>query len=158
GRDWSRQNACEDVLSIAPGAPVVSIVFDMEYLRRVVTNLLDNALRYASRKPASIQISVPPGGVSGPAQTVCLGVWSDGAALDASVEQHLFEPFFSSESRSSGLGLYICRELCESHGALIGHERTRRVVMGQLVPGNEFFVTFRQTTDHRTDQVTSSTP
>ena len=29
----------------------------------------------------------------------------------------LFEPFFSSESRSSGLGLYISRELCERYGA-----------------------------------------
>ena len=34
------------------------------------------------------------------------------------VQRHLFEPFFSSESRSSGLGLFICRELCERHGAL----------------------------------------
>jgi two-component system sensor histidine kinase PilS (NtrC family) len=36
---------------------------------------------------------------------------------------HLFEPFFSSESRSSGLGLYICRELCERHGARIAYRR-----------------------------------
>jgi len=45
---------------------------------------------------------------------VSLQVWSDGAPLDPSVERHLFEPFFSSHSRSSGLGLYICRELCHA--------------------------------------------
>jgi len=53
------------------------------------------------------------------------------------VMRHLFEPFFSSESRSSGLGLYICRELCERYGAQIAYQRVR---LDQL-EGNEFFVT-----------------
>jgi hypothetical protein len=52
-----------------------------------------------------------------------LVVWSDGPPLEAAVERHLFEPFFSSESRSSGLGLYICRELC---GAMARASRYRR--------------------------------
>jgi two-component system, NtrC family, sensor histidine kinase PilS len=61
------------------------------------------------------------------------------------VQRHLFEPFFSSESRSSGLGLYICRELCTRHGALIGYQRSERAEhnsedFGAPQPGNEFFV------------------
>ena len=70
-------------------------------------------------------------------------VWSDGAPLDKSVERHLFEPVFSSESRSSGLGLYICRELCQRHGAAIGHQRTTRSLARGEVAGNAFTVTFR---------------
>jgi two-component system sensor histidine kinase PilS (NtrC family) len=35
------------------------------------------------------------------------------------VERHLFEPFFSTRSRGTGLGLYICKELCERYGATI---------------------------------------
>jgi two-component system sensor histidine kinase PilS (NtrC family) len=61
--------------------------------------------------------------------------------MESSVERHLFEPFFSSESRSTGLGLYICRELCEGQGAIIGFERTRRAVDGRLFEGNEFLIT-----------------
>ncbi len=68
----------------------------------------------------------------------------DGAPLDQSIERHLFEPFFSSESRSSGLGLYICRELCERHGASIAHERNARAQGGQSHEGNEFFISFRR--------------
>jgi len=56
--------------------------------------------------------------------------------IDTGIRKHLFEPFFSSESRSSGLGLYLCRELCERHGALIGYQRLR--ISEQ--EGNEFFV------------------
>jgi len=71
-----------------------------------------------------------------------LQVWSDGAPLDSGVQRHLFEPFFSSESRSSGLGLYICRELCDRHGALIAYARTA-APDGSRRDGNNFSVTFR---------------
>jgi two-component system sensor histidine kinase PilS (NtrC family) len=48
-----------------------------------------------------------------------LSVLSDGAPIAPEVERHLFEPFFSTRSRGTGLGLYICRELCERYGASI---------------------------------------
>ncbi len=75
---------------------------------------------------------------------VVLGVWSDSPPMEQSVEQHLFEPFFSSESRSSGLGLYICRELCAGHGATIAFQRVRRPARDTLLDGNEFFITLRR--------------
>jgi two-component system sensor histidine kinase PilS (NtrC family) len=56
----------------------------------------------------------------------------------------LFEPFFSSASRSSGLGLYICRELCERHGAAIAYARAARECNGEMVEGNDFCITFRR--------------
>ena len=59
------------------------------------------------------------------------------------MERHLFEPFFSSESRSSGLGLYICRELCDGHGASIIYRRNERNMQGEQRAGNEFYVSFR---------------
>ena len=85
----------------------------------MLVNLLDNALRYASQQPGAIRVLTDLSSAGLPR----LRVWSDGAPLDQGVQRHLFEPFFSSESRSSGLGLYICRELCERHGALIGYQR-----------------------------------
>jgi two-component system sensor histidine kinase PilS (NtrC family) len=48
-------------------------------------------------------------------------VASDGAPIPPEVERHLFEPFFSTRSRGTGLGLYICRELCERYGATIDY-------------------------------------
>lgn len=152
GRDWSMQNQCIDVLWIEPISPGIKVLFDVEHLRRMMTNLLDNALRYTSRQEAGIQLAVLPPQVNGPPQMVRLSVWSDAAALDPSVERHLFEPFFSSESRSSGLGLYICRELCESHGALIGYERNDRQIRGKSVPGNDFFVMFRSHANSQPDR------
>ena len=63
--------------------------------------------------------------------------------MEQTVERHLFEPFFSSESRSSGLGLYICRELCDRHGASIAYQRSFRALAGAVIEGNEFVVTLQ---------------
>jgi hypothetical protein len=53
--------------------------------------------------------------------SVRLSVASDGPPIPPDVERYLFEPFFSTRSRGTGLGLYICRELCERYGASIDY-------------------------------------
>jgi two-component system sensor histidine kinase PilS (NtrC family) len=121
-------------------APDIHVQFAREHLRRLLVNLLDNAARHASPKASAIQVSTHAVR-HGP---VMLMVWSDSPVIDASVHRHMFEPFFSSQSRSSGLGLFICRELCQRHGATINHERTQREQNGAIIEGNEFFVSFRR--------------
>lgn len=149
-RDWQRQASVTTALQVdRPKEPHV-VWFDTEHLRRILVNLLDNALRFASGTQASIQVSVTTSKTSEHVATTRLAIWSDGGPLEPSVEQHLFEPFFSSDSRSSGLGLYICRELCESHGAGMAYERSFRLVHHEMQPGNEFSVMFcTQPPDHQ---------
>ncbi len=152
-RDWGLQNACGDQLRIAQSTACNTIVFDEEHLRRVLVNLLDNALRYASKRADAIEVFIhspdaPAQLDNQDAQTpsvIRLAVWSDAAPIEQGVQRHLFEPFFSSESRSSGLGLYICRELCARHGAVIGYQRSERAEFrdsdfSPVQAGNEFFV------------------
>ncbi|MFZ3123872.1 MAG: ATP-binding protein [Acidovorax sp.] len=140
--DWQRQDPAQRRATISLMAHGAQIEFDTEHLRRVLFNLLDNALRYKGQEDDSLVITtrVSP---SGP---ISLQVWSDGAPMDKSVERHLFEPFFSSESRSSGLGLYICRELCQRHGASIGYQRLVRATPRGEIGGNAFTVGFRRNT------------
>jgi two-component system sensor histidine kinase PilS (NtrC family) len=142
-RDWANQHGATRDLTLTLAREVQWVSFDAEHLRRVLINLLDNAQRYASRQPGCIRVSVDVSGAKPSEPAASLRVWSDGNALEPSVEQHLFEPFFSSESRSSGLGLYICRELCESHGASIGYERRAQNLDAAPVTGNEFNVLFK---------------
>jgi len=132
--DWAQQNAAGHRLRVQVGTGQVAILFEAEHLRRLMVNLLDNALRYASPAADAIQV-----GTDASSGQVRLLIWSDGQPLEKTVQSHLFEPFFSSESRSSGLGLYICRELCERHGALVAYQRVAR----GPVDGNEFSVIFR---------------
>jgi two-component system sensor histidine kinase PilS (NtrC family) len=133
--DWARQNAAVQRTHVLIDAAGAVVWFEPEHLRRLMINLLDNALRYASASAHAIEVSTQ---MMTPGQAR-LAVWSDGLPLEKTVQTHLFEPFFSSESRSSGLGLYICRELCERYGAQIGYQRVQRA--GK--PGNEFFILLR---------------
>jgi two-component system sensor histidine kinase PilS (NtrC family) len=120
-----------------PNEPI-GVRFDPDHLRRVLINLLDNAHRHASDRPGAIRLrlAAQAGGWVG------LSVASDGEPIPAEVERHLFEPFFSTRSRGTGLGLYICRELCERYGATIDY----RAHDGQQVHRNEFHMAMRRGT------------
>lgn len=140
--DWATQTGANHLPRQTQAEGVTLVRFEPEHLRRVLINLLDNARRYASHEPDAIQVSTG----QDPGKRAFVSVWSDGQPMDKSVERHLFEPFFSSESRSSGLGLYICRELCERHGATILHRRDTRPRGDRSVDGNEFVVSFHDFT------------
>lgn len=137
-RDWQEQTKSEQLLRFEVPAGQYRVSFEFEHLRRILVNLLDNARRFSDAQPDGIHVSVAATAIGQPV----LRVWNMGQPLDQSAQRHLFEPFFSSESRSSGLGLYICRELCEEHGAVIAYRRAVRKIGAVLIEGNEFLVTF----------------
>ena len=121
----------------APTYPHLKIRFEPEHLQRVLVNLLDNALRYNTGEPGAINVCLRWMPSADPAGLLMLSVSNDGEPVSADTERSLFEPFFSTRSRGTGLGLYICRELCERHGAHIDY----RLHPPPVRHRNEFFVT-----------------
>ena len=117
-------------------AETLGVEFDAEHLRRVLVNLLDNALRHGTSQPGAVWVRLAGDGD----RLVRLLVASDGAPISPEVERHLFEPFFSSRSRGTGLGLYICRELCERYGASIEYQQRPTTSRHR----NAFWVTMRR--------------
>ncbi|HMO45532.1 MAG TPA: ATP-binding protein [Rubrivivax sp.] len=120
--EWARSNAPDTGAGGSSGrlrldlpAAPLRVMFDAEHLRRVLVNLLDNARRHASGAPDAIGIRL----AARDEGAALLIIDSDGPPIAPEVERHLFEPFFSTRSRGTGLGLYICRELCERYGASI---------------------------------------
>ena len=122
----------DSILRVDLPSEALGVVFDAEHLRRVLVNLLDNALRHCSRSAGAIQLRLD----SRHEGQAFLSIASDGVPIPGDVEPYLFEPFFSTRSRGTGLGLYICRELCERYGATIDY-RLRAVGEERR---NEFFV------------------
>jgi signal transduction histidine kinase len=95
--------------TIAPG---VGIEGDAPQLRRLVTNMLDNAIKY-----------VPPGGrvtvtlAAGPVLVVA----DDGPGIDPRDRERIFDRFYRGQGRGeetsgSGLGLALARAIAERHG------------------------------------------
>ena len=93
---------------------------DYTQLEQVVTNLLENAGRHAP--PGSI---VRVGGRRLPSGQVEVWVADEGIGVPDYERQRVFEPFRRGEgSRSSGVGLAICKAVVEAHGGTIRVERT----------------------------------
>jgi len=87
-------------------ANIITTTFDPSHLQQVLTNLLDNAVRYSR-----LTSGTPWAGLR-----VRLG------GVDKLPTNKLFEPFFTTSSEGSGLGLYIARELCEINYATLKYE------------------------------------
>ncbi len=140
--EWARSNSIEQgdrsLLRVELPEQPLAAVFEVEHLRRLLINLLDNARLHATDLPAAVHVRV----VGLDEATVQLSVSSDGATIPEDVERYLFEPFFSTRSRGTGLGLYICRQLCDQHGASIDY----RLRPPSESNRNEFVVNMRRLT------------
>ncbi|MDF3930999.1 sensor histidine kinase [Pseudomonas citronellolis] len=91
---------------------------DPSQLTQVLGNLVQNGLRYSAREHGRGQVWLnlfrdPDSDLP------VLEVLDDGPGIAAEQLGKLFEPFFTTESKGTGLGLYISRELCESNQARI---------------------------------------
>lgn len=102
------------------GNGAIRIDFDPSHLRRVLTNLLDNALRHSlehSQRPtARIRVSA-----ASAAGKCYLDIEDDGPGVSEDNLPHLFEPFFTTAQGGSGLGLYLCQDLCQLNRAELRH-------------------------------------
>lgn len=113
--------------------------FDPLHLREVLTNLLSNALRYASGQDGCISIRA----FEPKRNRLELHVRDDGASIAPEVRAHLFEPFYTTSSKGTGLGLYVARELCLNNGAMLDYEYRRDMTAdsGRQLTGR-FVITF----------------
>ena len=98
--------------------PDCLVRFDRGHLEQVLWNLCRNALRYCQMQAGSVQIR---GWISG-GRTV-LEIANDGPAIVPDAVHQLFEPFFTTDTGGTGLGLYIARELCEANGTSIEYRQ-----------------------------------
>jgi signal transduction histidine kinase len=102
---------------VADGLPLVD--GDYTLLDQVVTNLLENAARYAP--PAStLRVGARPVGGD-----VELSVSDEGIGVPDYDRERIFEAFRRGEgSTSSGVGLATCKAIVEAHDGSIGVDRT----------------------------------
>ena len=105
----------------------LSMFFDRVHLHQILWNLTCNACRYSSLQPESIQICLSQAAIEGMLQ---LDVIDDGPGVSPDCQDQLFEPFFTTDSKGTGLGLYIAKEICQANGATLDYV--------SVAPGGQF--------------------
>jgi len=94
-------------------------------LEQVLNNLFDNGLRYSHKKTGNATLHVQVGAESrGEDEQLFLHIIDEGPGILEEDESQLFEPFHTTESSGTGLGLYISKELCEANQSQLVYGRT----------------------------------
>jgi two-component system phosphate regulon sensor histidine kinase PhoR len=101
-----------------------SVVYaDPDALRQILTNLVDNAIRYAPRGMVTVGSRADDGGVE-------VSVSDDGAGIPGEHLPRIFERFYradpsrSREEGGTGLGLAIVKHITEAHGGRVSAQST----------------------------------
>ncbi|MDD2699848.1 MAG: ATP-binding protein [Sideroxydans sp.] len=97
-----------------------AVYFDRGHFEQVLWNLCRNALRYSRKQKGSVVLRC----LQDDQGRQILEVEDDGPGVPEADVQNLFEPFYTTDSGGTGLGLYIARELCEANDAVIGYRRS----------------------------------
>lgn len=81
-------------------------------MEQVLTNLCENGLRYSEKATGSrhIIIEVKNSDIDGNPE---MHIMDDGKGIPEELTAQIFEPFFTTEQSGTGLGLFICREICD---------------------------------------------
>lgn len=125
---WVHRFASEFRGTLPPGQSVhvetrgssLQTRMDPNQLIQVLTNLVQNGLRYSGQKHGHAQVWLQVSRDE-PSDLPVLEVLDDGPGVPREQLQNIFEPFFTTESKGTGLGLYISRELCESNQARLDY-------------------------------------
>jgi len=96
------------------------VEFDPENLQRVLTNLLDNALRH-SKLAIEIESAKVVVSLDFSSHNCLVDVIDSGTGVPLEDQANLFEPFYTTVQEGSGMGLYLCKELCEINNASLAY-------------------------------------
>lgn len=100
----------------APGI----IYFDTRHLKQVLTNLIENGLRHSAEVTGSLYQYIEAR-YSENKQMVYIDLHDKGPGINHKDQRKIFDPFYSTATGGSGLGLYLAREFCESNYASINY-------------------------------------
>ncbi len=91
------------------------VKLDVEQIKRVLVNILDNALQVID-KEGEIEIITS---YSGESKFITIEIADNGPGISDEDKQKVFLPYFSKKSQGTGLGLAIAHNIIEEHNGLI---------------------------------------
>src|SRR5690606_15983831 len=112
------QELYEGAVSVAPESVEVEAEMDPTHLHQIVWNLCENAVKYASATAGAIAVDLVCGFLE-TSRRPFLEVADRGPGIEPDKAENIFEPFYTGQPGGTGLGLYVCRELCERNGATL---------------------------------------
>ena len=121
--DYRQQRTDNVVLKLEGDNQGTQVSVDTGHLQRVLSNLIDNALRHSNTDTGE-SVAIVRVTVDARQGLALLDIVDTGHGVAEHNIGRLFAPFFTTAKDGSGLGLYLCKELCEINGAGLVYQRT----------------------------------
>jgi nitrogen fixation/metabolism regulation signal transduction histidine kinase len=144
----------QEILGLYEGSPIKTqldercpnIMGDPTQLRQIIHNLLQNAQDATlegqhQTEPVQVKTElVPYGEVNGiPQNAVRLTISDSGSGFPAKILARAFEPYVTTKSKGTGLGLAVVKKIVDDHGAKI---EVRNRMQGDEVIGAKVSILF----------------
>ena len=100
----------------------VPVYADRNRVAQVISNLLNNALKFTREGYVKITIDKKRDKASSDRNVAIISVCDSGSGVDPEIMPRLFSKFSSKSFSGTGLGLYICKNIIEAHGGRIWAE------------------------------------
>ncbi len=95
-------------------ADVPKVWIDVEEMKQVIRNLVNNAVdSMAGKQNASLKIIIGKCALTRQGAGVSLSITDTGCGMPPDVAAKIFEPFYSTKSKGTGLGLAVVRRIVE---------------------------------------------
>jgi signal transduction histidine kinase len=100
-------------LTVTLPPETVTVEMDSFHIERALVNLIDNAVE-ASHPGGQVTISA-----AASKNGLIMTIKDHGSGMSRETLSHLFEPFYTTKSGGTGLGIPISRKIFEEHGATL---------------------------------------
>lgn len=120
----ARQKNLKLALSFNSAGDIPDVLIDPLRFKQILTNLISNAIKFTQQGQVTLELNLLP--ASTPERIeLHLSVKDTGIGISERDQARLFEPFAQAQSsgqlglNGAGLGLVICRSLCEMMGGTL---------------------------------------
>lgn len=110
----SNHHLNEQQLVLSHTEEILNAATDPGQLQQTLDVLCENAISHFHREPHELRLRIESGRNSETLKPY-INVCDNGKGIDPAHAEKLFEPFFTTTHKGTGLGLYIARQLCEAN-------------------------------------------
>jgi signal transduction histidine kinase len=112
----------EYAISSSTEVPII-VNADKNRVSQVISNIINNSVKFI-KKEGTISVKIEGGKIDGK-DVIIVIIKDTGTGIDQEIFSRLFKKFAAKSFQGTGLGLFICKNIVESHGGRIWAENNK---------------------------------
>ncbi|MDO6658447.1 HAMP domain-containing sensor histidine kinase [Anaerobacillus sp. 1_MG-2023] len=110
-------NRCDITTNLNHFSEPLEVTIDSGQFKQVFLNMIKNSIesiRSSNKENGKISLSIAKR-----LHSVTIKISDNGAGMDTSTQQKVFQPFYTTKEKGTGLGLFLCKQIIQNHKGTI---------------------------------------